>query len=700
MDPLNTSRQPLRYAGVALVVAVSVMAAGCVEGPNRPRDLILVTVDTLRFDATGFSGAGKVATPAMDALARSGRVFGNAHAHSVVTLPSHATILSGRYPYEHGVRDNAGFVFPEDTPTLATILADEGYATGAFVSAFPLDRRFGLDRGFAIYDDEYEGYGTSAFTFAERPGAATVARALDWWRSQEGRPRFVWVHLFTPHFPYAPEEPFASKYADAPYYGDVAMTDAQLAPLLQPLIDDDASNAVVVLTSDHGESLGEHGEQTHGLFAYEATLQVPLVVWAPGVVEPGVDRTAARHVDVLPTVLDLLGLPVPGSLPGRTLFSDSHPGTSQGSYFEALTAYLNRGWAPLFGNIEGDLKAIDLPLPELYDLQADPGESSNLHGERTGRHEAILAALDPAARQPIDRDRVDPEVVERLRSLGYLAAGGAAPDISAEFGSEDDPKRLVAVESRLYEALGLYRAGNPEAAIRILESMLEDHPRMLVAYGHLGFMYSDLGRTEEAVQTLERALARGMESESIRRKLALALYRDGRSARALEVMEPLVASDDPETQTVLGRIEASLGHVDAARGRFVRALELDPTFPDAQVDQGILLMFEGRFDEAERLLQGGLARNRFLAEGWNALGVIRSRKGEIPAAIDSWRKALDVDPRLPDALFNLGVALGKRGDFSDAIDALERYRSLASGEERSQADRMLEQLRVAAEGSG
>ncbi len=694
---------PSRLGRVLLVAAGLTFTLGCVdESEFRPqRDLILVTVDTLRFDATGFSGSGKVATPVMDALARSGRVFDDAHAHSVVTLPSHATILSGRYPYEHGVRDNAGFVFPEDIPTLATILAAGGYATGAFVSAFPLDRRFGLDRGFAVYDDEYEGYGTSAFTFAERPGAATVARALDWWRSEEGRPRFVWVHLFTPHFPYAPEEPYASRYADAPYYGDVAMTDAQLAPLLQPLIDgQDGSKAIVVLTSDHGESLGEHGEQTHGLFAYEATLRVPLVVWAPGAVEPGVDDGPARHVDLLPTLLELLALPIPESLPGRTLFSDRHPGSSEGSYFEALTAYLNRGWAPLFGRIDGDLKAIDLPLPELYDLRVDPGERTNLHGERAGRHETILAALDPAARQPVDRDRVDPEVVARLRSLGYLAAGGPATDTFAEFGPEEDPKRLVAVEARLYEALALHRGGRPELAIRTLEKILEDHPDMLVAYAHLGFMYSDLGRTDEAIRTLERALARGLESESIRRKLALALYREGRSVEALEIMEPLGRSDDPESQTVLGRIEASLGRADAARARFDRALELDPTFPDAQVDQGILLMMEGRFDEAEDLLRSGLERNRFLAEGWNALGVIRSRKGEIPAAVDSWRKALEVDPRLPDALFNLAVALGKLGEFPDAIDALERYRSLAGGEERRKAERMLEQLRRAADGRG
>ncbi len=252
----------------------------------------------------------------------------------------------------------------------------------------------------------------------------------------------------------------------------------------------------------------------------------------------------------------------------------------------------------------------------------------------------------------------------------------------------------------MYEALGLYRAGSSTPAIRILESILEDHPRMLVAYGHLGFMYSDLGRTDEAVRTLERALALGLDSESIRRKLALALYRDGGSVRALAIMEPLVASEDPESQTVLGRIEASLGRVDAARGRFARALELDPTFPDAQVDQGILLMLEGRFDEAERLLRSGLDRNRFLAEGWNALGVIRSRRGDVPEAIDSWRKALDVDPRLPDALFNLAVALGKLGEFPDAIDALERYRSLAGADERKQAERMIEQLRLAAEGSG
>src|SRR5262245_50911301 len=332
--------------------------------------VLLVSIDTLRFDALGSYGKAEAGTPWMDRLAREGVRFERAYAHNVVTLPSHANILSGLYPHEHGVRDNAGFRFPRGTQTLATLLKQAGYRTGAFVSAFPLDSRFGLDAGFDVYDDAFLNVDAAAgHQVQQRPGPETVARARQWLEADAGKPSFCFVHLYEPHFPYAP------------YQADVAAADRALEPLLRPLLERKGDGrTLVVLTSDHGEGLGDHGEATHGIFAYEATLRVPLIVFAPRLFGPRVVGGVARHVDILPTILDTLGLAVPPQARGASLLAAAQAGgaPAASSYFEALTGAFSRGWAPLYGVLDGTRKYIDLPEPELYDLASDPGEQTNL----------------------------------------------------------------------------------------------------------------------------------------------------------------------------------------------------------------------------------------------------------------------------------------------------------------------------------
>jgi arylsulfatase A-like enzyme/Flp pilus assembly protein TadD len=703
---MNT-RAAVSTGSLALVFLSAFLPAGCRRGPgpsgadgeprwaadeHEPRDVLLVTVDTLRHDATGFSGSGNVQTPTWDKLAAGGLVFRFAHAHAVVTLPSHASILTGLYPYEHGIRDNAGFKLAPSTLTLATLLKGRGYETAAFVSALPLDRRFGLDLGFDVYDDEYEGHRVSQFTLPERPGSETVARARAWWDAHRGSRRFMWVHLFTPHYPYEPAAPHASRYRAAPYYGDVAMADAELAPLLGPLLRGEDRRAVVVFTSDHGEALGDHGEQTHGTFAYEAVLRVPLVLWAPGLVTPGVTERPARHVDLLPSVLGLVGadLPEGAGLAGRSLGAASEEDT--GSYFEALTAYLNCGWAPLTGRIEGRRKAIRLPIPELYDLGQDPGEERNLAGASPELLEAALAALPEEAGEPVVRGPVDAEHARKLASLGYLAASGPVPTPES-FDESHDPKRLVHLERALFDALGSYRDGRVEEAIRGLRDLIARQPRMSMAYAHLAFIYTDLGRLRTSVETLSRAMSLGVGTESIRRMLALDLMRLGEPERAWGILEGDRGSEDPETQSGLGRIAAALGRPEVARAHLGRALDLDPTFPGALVDLGTLEMTEGRPDEARMLLERALGQDPFLAEGWNALGVLRSRADDVDGAVGAWRRAVEVDSRMPDAWFNLALGLRATGRLEEAVGALEHYLPLVESDERRRAEGLMMELR-------
>ena len=351
--------------------------------PSLPRNVLLITIDTLRADALGAYGNASAATPWMDRLAASGVRFRTARAHNVLTLPSHANILTGRLPPDHGVRDNAGFRLAVGEATLATRLKERRFQTGAFISAFPLDSRFGLSRGFDVYDDAFvDTAARPAFLEQERAGVETVAAATRWLAEQrtKAEPWFGWVHLYEPHYPYAAPEPFASRFSGNPYAGEVAATDEALGPLLQPILDAGAAtDTLVILTSDHGESLGDHGEATHGIFAYEAALRVPLVLYYPPLLAPRVIDTAATHVDIVPMVLEALGIPPAAGLRGHTLEDLARePADEPAMYFEALSGSLNRGWAPLSGVVSKGMKFIDLPIPELYDLRSDSGEQRNL----------------------------------------------------------------------------------------------------------------------------------------------------------------------------------------------------------------------------------------------------------------------------------------------------------------------------------
>lgn len=685
-----------------LLLAALMILGACTQSPQSPVrnlqeaargwDCVLITIDTLRWDATGFSGEGKVKTPLIDELARQG-VPCAAHGHAVVTLPSHASILTGLYPYQHGIRDNAGFLLGKGPPTLAGLLQGAGYATGAFVSAFTLDRRYGLDRGFEVYDDEITGGGPRDFTVAERPGPVTLERALAWWNGAAARPRFLWVHLFEPHYPYEPAPPFASEYARQPYYGEAAAADAALRPLLDPLLEGKARPTLVVLTSDHGEALGDHGEMTHGLFAYEATLKVPLVIWAKGIVAPERIRQGARHIDIVPTVLDLLGIPIPGGLPGKSLFQTAPSHAGSDCYFEALSAFFNRGWAPLFGRLEESRKAIDLPLPELYDLAADPGETRNLMASEEGTHRKLVSVLP--ARETLlpesGRKRIQDEDLRRLASLGYAA--GDAGGVDRAFTAEDDPKNLVEYERKIDEALTSYRGGNHPRAIQLLQEVIAARPRMGVAYLHLSYFLNDQGRVREAVTVLEKALRAGCAGESLRRKLALGQVRLGQAEKAWEVLSADRDSADPDTLAALGRIAATLGRVEEARGFFDRALVMDPTFPTVLADRGILQLGLGDEAAARSNIDQALAQDPGLAEAWNARGVLLARQGHHAEALAAWERALQADPQLSDALFNVALTAGKLGDHRRAEEALRRYIPLAEGEERVRAEDLLTRLR-------
>lgn len=665
----------------ALLAGIGYVSLTRMNLPRNPKlSVLLISIDTLRADALGVYGNARVSTPWIDRLASQGVRFEQARAHNVVTFPSHANILSGLYPLVHGVRDNTGFRFPAGTPTLATRLKERGFETAAFVSAFVLDSRFGLDRGFDVYDDRTAGLDRqSPFTVPDRRGADTVAAAARWLESRAGRQTFAFVHLYDPHFPYVAPEPFASRHRDDPYYGEVEAVDAALEALLKPILDGPrGADTLVVLTSDHGESLGEHGESTHGIFAYDSTLHVPLIVRLPGV-SGRVVKAPVRHVDIVPTVLDALGVAPPPELAGRSLWplalgAAASPGF--GSYFEALSPSLNQGWAPLRGLFDGRFKYIDLPLPELYDVQGDPKELQNLAASEPSRLDSLRSALarEREADRGVKRGEEDKAAVEKLRALGYVGAAQAAPQ-KDRYTEADDPKNLIGIDARNREVVTLFMEGRIDQAIELAKKNLAERPDMAGANLQLAYLERARGNLQAAVAAARQALRlKPLDAEAV--SLLGAYLTEARRAReAVEVLAPFVAGSAPDFDvlTALGLALSAVGDHARARDAFTRAQAADPSNPMGFVNVGTLDLMEGRRAEARAALERALDLDESVARAHNTLGVMAAQEGRTDEAIARWKRAVDLNPRDYETLFNLGVTLEKQGDITGARSAFERY---------------------------
>jgi len=676
-------------AAVAAAAAVAVGAgawawsarSGSAPAFDRRADqnVLLVTIDTLRADALGSYG-GPARTPNLDALAARGTRFDFAHAHAVLTRPSHASILTGLYPYEHGVRDHSGYRMKPGTPTVATMLKRSGFATGAFVGGVPLERRFGLDEGFDVYDDRFGRTGNASdFTMAERPAGEVVEVALKWIGAQQGR-WFAWVHVFDPHAPYTPPPPFDTEYAGRAYYGEVAYVDSALGPLFKAA-GSTARPTVVVVTADHGEGLGDHGELTHGLLAYETTLRVPLIICQ---LTPGADTThdaarvshfPARHVDIVPTLLDAVHADVPSTLHGRSLLPGAPlpPDGDVSSYFEAMSAMLNRGWAPLQGALSGHEKYIDLPKPELYDLAEDPREQTNLVDRRTDRRRVLEARLqDFHAAPPGERFTESPEMAARLQALGYTS--GSAPR-KAKYTEEDDPKNLMELDQWIQQGIEAWQHGRHDEALQIYRRIIDRRPSMAIGYRNLAFLQWQNGQAREAIQTLERAFRAGAVEPAMTTQLGSYLADAGRPADAIALLEPLVAVEhpDPDAVNALGIAYARANQPERAAAAFKRALDDNPANVQALENIGTLEMQRGDLPAAQRALEQAAAIDPRSARAHNGLGVIAMKTGRPDEAFTQWKRAVELSPNDFDALFNLSMELDAAGRHEEARPYLERF---------------------------
>jgi len=661
------------------------VAAGCRSGATRSSsqdrpNVLLVTIDTLRADHVGCYGYTDASTPAIDALAKRGVRFETAVAHAPLTGPSHASILTGQIPLGHGFRNNSGFTLSPRVRTAAEDFRRTGYRTAAFVSGFPLDRRFGFDRGFETYDDHLpKGNDRRRTPYVERLADATTDAALRWLSTSSSVSAsrwFLWVHYYDPHAPYEPPADLAERYRRAPYDGEIAFVDRQLARLLNALdVRNETARSVVLVTADHGESLGEHGEGTHGIFVYDATIRVPWVMAGPQIAAGHVSRTVARLIDVLPTLADYAGLDRLSDVDGRSLraAAGGQEMSDAPSYVESLYPEMELGWAPLYAWRTAAFKFIKAPHPELYDLEHDRSEMTNRVEEQHARanelgrklEEILLRAPAPAATAPVDA-----EAAERLRALGYVSGGRVSRPAGAALR---DPKDGVRLLPRLNRGMSTART-EPEVAIRELTAVLEDDPGLLMARRTRAVAYTAAGRHDLAITDLRALDKAGELTPEDAIVLGDNLRFAGRLEEAALILERAARENPTFAQPLISLAEVRIQehNYDEATALCERVLKLVPDHIEALRRLGDLALLREDFGTAAARYDRILALDGGDVSALTKSGVVRVRSGRPDQAIQLFRQAIEREPRNAEALLYLAGALASGGRPAEALPYFER----------------------------
>ncbi len=648
--------------------------------------VVLITIDTLRADRLSSYGSDRVATPHIDRLAGEGIRFANASSTVPFTLPAHSSIMTGLYPPSHGVRENVGYVLAPELVTIAERFRDAGYRTGGFVSAFVLDARWGIARGFDTYVDDFDldAMAGANLGSVQRAGPETIGHALEWLDALGGPgPFFMWLHLFDPHDPYEPPEPFRSEYQGRPYDGEVAYTDSLIGDFRSALEQRGLfDEAVVVLTADHGEGLGDHGESYHGFFVYDSTVHVPLIVRLPGGVEAGrVVGDAVSHVDIAPTVIELLDLDRAGAAQGRSLLPDMqglpNPLAERGVYAESFYALDHYGWAPLRSLRTAEHKYIEAPEPELYALLEDPGELANILLEqrdlsRRLRAETLglAAEFDRAAPSSSAEPDLDEDTLAQLRALGYLAGRGAAGRADSE-GPRADPKDKAHLHRAIMRAQSAFGAGDEDAAAAELRAALSEDEGLLDAHQLLGTITLLAGDPESAVGHFQSALALDPEHRQSLLGLANAYRELGRIDEAVVGYRRLleVAGQDAKATMALARIHVDRGELSEAE--LVLTAAAEGREPPAVVTNklGEVVALLGRSGDAEAKFRQAISSNPELGEAHFNLAVLLDESGRTEDAIIAYRQAAELRARDHRPRFNLGRLYGRQGRADLQIEA-------------------------------
>jgi len=616
-------------------------------------------MDTTRADRIACYGYERIRTPIIDGLADQGVLFENAYAQAVMTLPSHTSIMSGHVPPAHGVRINGSAIVRPEVETLAEILKAAGFATGATVSAMVLDSMFGLDQGFDYYDDNVPESGSHDVFFSQRPAGEVTDAALAWLNTARAGRWFLWAHYFDPHTPLNPPSPFREQYGPRGYEGEIAYMDSEIGRLLEGVREAGAADrTIVVLVGDHGEGLRDHGEMTHGVFLYNEITRVPLVISVPGFIsEPRRVKSVVRTTDIMPTILDLLRLPSRPSLDGVSLWpliSGATDDMGLSAYTESPASALMYGWSPLAALRSGKWKYIHGPEPELYDIEADPGERQNVIASQREvaddlreRMRGMLTAVTPVKGN--GSVSLSPEEEARLRSLGYTGgAGGEFREIL-----EADPAAIMAGTS--------YGLVDPKRKVDALERI----NKISMAYGTGDFV--------SAVRLAQDFLAAEPDNFSVRQFLADALRGLEKYDEALSEYGKILKENPNNVDVLLniGFIQSKQGKIDAARATYFHALELHPNHIYALSSLGNLYFMEGKYSEAADYYRRVLLDRPTHWKSIVAMAQINRETGHNKEAKVLFRRAVEINPKDIDSALTLGWMHFVDGEKEEALAVLD-----------------------------
>ena len=689
-------------AGCVLGCSAEVPSGGGVADARGegPYNVVVVTLDTLRADHLGAYGFSEVATPAIDSLADDGVLFENAHSTTPLTLPAHTSMFTGNYPLRHGVIDNGGFLVPEEAETLAEVLGGAGYRTGGFVAAYVLDARWRIDQGFDHYVDDFDvrGQRVIAMGGVQRPASEVVDHALDWLdetplatppRSSERaseQPFFMWLHMYDPHAPYDPPEPYKSRYPGRPYLGEVAYTDAQVGRLLEELRRRELlDSTLVVLTADHGESLGGHGEAQHGFFIYDEAMHVPLIMRLPFGDFGGRRRPEqVSIVDIMPTVLEIIGMDHDLQFQGRSLVPLMQSGSGSEDvtgkryiYSESWYARLHYGWSHLRALRDERYKLILSSAPELYDLREDPDEQHDLADslntvlfEMTQAADERIATWSEGASESTAGD-LDEETRRKLVSLGYVGTFQAIEDEGADLPS---PRDKIEIYNKSLEARQAMDRGEVADAERLLHEVLAEDPGIVDAYHTLGELYFDQGRLEEAVEAYRAAIPLKPDdpySYIFSTDALVGLQRLDEAEKTVRDGLELVG-ENAQLYFLLGDVRRRRDDLDGAVAAFLHCLEINPEGSSARGGLAQAYFHLGRLDEAENYARAALELNDQLIGVHAVLAEIHDGRGEPQAAVREYLQELEIVPEDVAAHFNLAMVYRKTGREDDEHRQLQR----------------------------
>jgi arylsulfatase A-like enzyme/Tfp pilus assembly protein PilF len=673
------------FSGIA--GAASGKGYSFLPGETKKPNLLIITVDTLRADHLGFYGHKNIKTPNIDRLAKAGVLFSQAFSHVPLTLPSHCSLFTGTLPVYHGVRNN-GYRLPSFNATLAEIMKKNGYRTAAFIGAFPLDSRFGLNRGFDVYNDFYGSKNiVRDLTFVERKAEEVNEKALAWISANKNKPFFVWIHYFDPHAPYEPPPPFDQEYVGREYDGEIAYTDQTIGKLLEGIDQTHlADHTLIILTSDHGEGLGEHGESTHGIFVYDSTLKVPLLFYNLKIFpKPRIIDSLIGLIDVMPTILDVMEIKLDSALPGHSFRKEmfgSSPSASNYSYIESVAGLMERNWAPLQGIRTSEWKYIDAPIAELYDLKNDPGEEANViekHPEMVSRFKTMLQDMINIQSSPasslIFKSEVDKNTQEKLRSLGYISGGQ-----KLEETDRPDPKTMIELDNLFNDAIIASESGKMAMAETLYKQVLEKQPDFVIGYEYAAYNFYKTGMIHKGIDLLERAVSQNVISASLLARLGLYYQEAGQLEESIRVLEQSIQMDEDyaDAPNFLGVSYFKSGQITKAIASFQKAIDLDNNDAMAMNNLGNCYLELQKYELALKEFRKAIAVDERLASAYNGMAVTLYRQGLANEALLNWEKSVTIEPRQTETLYNLGRIYLKMNRKQKALHFLKLFLENAS----------------------